>query len=170
MAHCLNMNFSLIKKITPNNVQNRRVLVFYIVNITKCWFCGILAEYMCLASHTLLKVLVVLFNLVQNWSVLCRARFLYLISNWIWIHGRLFCKHTLQGNIYITPNETSVYDLNMKHSPLHWWFCLIAKIKARMLLLIFHVRTTRRPMSAISAHVIWTWNRVSALCTAFKHS
>ena len=27
MAHCLNMNFSLIKKITLNNVQNRRVLV-----------------------------------------------------------------------------------------------------------------------------------------------
>ena len=27
MAHCLNINFSLMQKITRNNVQNRRVLV-----------------------------------------------------------------------------------------------------------------------------------------------
>ena len=30
MAHCLNMNFCLIQKITLNNVQNRRVLVFFL--------------------------------------------------------------------------------------------------------------------------------------------
>ena len=28
MAHCFNINFSLMQKITFNNVQNRRVLVY----------------------------------------------------------------------------------------------------------------------------------------------
>ena len=67
MAHCLNMNFSLNKKITLNNVQNRRVLVVYNPNKLYALF-----YYMCAGFSCQIHVFITLLPSIDIFAI-CRA-------------------------------------------------------------------------------------------------
>ena len=125
MAHCLNMNFSRIKKITLNNVQNRRVLVYVSFAFrgqkkggNLLFFPNLLLFFPTVTHHNISKLIQKYNNTMKEVLISIKSKFSDRLFNFYEKNANLMLFRKIQIIFNITKKLSSSVSLYFKKSPM----------------------------------------------------